>query len=260
MDWRCDLCGGTAARPFAPWLVRCEGCGLVATHPQPSSEELQGRYGEGYYEGWTGGGARARLWRARLALVRPRLPAGAKLLDVGCGSGEFLAAARSAGYDASGTEFSASARALIKGAPVYERPSAAPGAYDAVTMWHVLEHTPSPRAMLAEVREKIRPDGLLILAVPNVKSTWFDLVYRLIKRKPNPLYTPQTKEPHLFHFSVKTLSRYLDEGGFEVLERGLDVPDHADWRKLIVDAPARSFYRLTGVNLALTLFAAARRR
>lgn len=254
--WRCDLCGSTRAEAFCPHVVRCLGCSLVATHPQP--ERLQERYGEGYYAGWTGSGRRAKLWESRLALLQGVVGSG-RLLDVGCGSGEFLAAARAAGFDASGTEFSAAARRLMKGGPVYERPAAAPGLFDVVTMWHVLEHTPSPRAVLGEVREKLKPGGRLVLAVPNVDSHWFDLVYRCVKLKRNPLYAPDNKEPHLFHFSTRTLGRYLAECGFAVERRGLDVPDYADRRKLLVDVPARALYRLTGVNWALTQFAAARK-
>lgn len=250
-EWRCDLCRAGEKRKRSARIAECRACALVFTDPQPSAEELQKRYPETYYAGWDGGGNRAKLWAWRLAYARRFLSPG-RLLDVGCGSGEFLRVALAAGFDACGTEFSAAARAFIKHAPVYERPRTAPGDFDAITMWHVLEHTPSPRAMLSEVREKLGPGGRLIIAVPNLDSHWFDLVYRCVKLKKNELYTEETKEPHLFHFSTTTLRRYLDCAGFRVLEQNLDTPDYADTRKLIVDAPARVWYRLTGVNWTLT--------
>jgi SAM-dependent methyltransferase len=231
--------------------VQCEKCSLVATFPQPQPSELQERYKENYYTGWDGGGGRRRLWAARLRLLR-RVAVSGRLLDVGCGAGEFLNVARAAGFDATGTEFSDAARGRTSGPPVYKRPSEAPGEYDLITMWHVLEHTPSPMETLREVSAKLRPGGKFILAVPNVDSHWFDLIYRVFKGKPSALYTPETKEPHLFHFSTKTLRKALESAGYRVRWHGLDVPDYADNRKLLVDVPARLAFRLTGRNWALT--------
>lgn len=255
--WRCDLCGSAAGEPIAPWIVRCDGCSLVATHPQPDGAALARRYGSGYYAGWNCGGGRGRLWRDRLRIVQKFLSSGS-ILDVGCGSGEFLAMARGAGFQVAGTEFSEAARASIREFPVYPSPRETPGTWDAVTLWHVLEHGRSPRRMLSSVREKLRPDGFLFIAVPNVESAWFDSIYRCFKWKSPELYTPEAKEPHLFHFSSRTLRRYLESGGFKPTWEALDVPD-ADWRKRLVDLPARLWYRLSGVNRAMTLLLVSRR-
>lgn len=250
-DWHCDLCGSERAQPFSAHTVRCSDCSLVATHPTPAAAELQRRYGSGYYAGWDGGGARAVLWRRRLDIVRRILPSG-RILDAGCGAGEFVRAARAAGYEAEGTEFSAAARAAVRDFPVYPGLPEAPGPYRAVTLWHVLEHTPSPTDMLLQARRALQPGGFLFVAVPNLDSYWFNAVYRLAKGRRLELYTPETKEPHLVHFSRRTLRRLLEKTGFSPRLESCDVPD-ADWRYRLSDWPARALCRLTGVNWTTTL-------
>lgn len=251
--WRCDLCGGSRSESFSSWIVRCVQCGLVVTCPIPDPQELQERYGGDYYAGWDGSGVRERLWRRRLAIVQSHLRP-CRILDVGCGAGEFVRAARGAGFEAEGTEFSAAARAMIKDFPVYPGPSGSPGGYDGITLWHVLEHTPSPKDMLEQVHARLGPGGVLFIAVPNVKSYWFNGVYRLVKGKWPELYTPETKEPHLFHFSAQTLRKYLESSGFKVKFESCDVPDTNPYYRL-ADWPARAFFRSSGINWTTTLLA-----
>ena len=259
MDWRCDLCGRKRYRTLSPFIIQCRECSLVATYPQPADQELQERYGTNYYAGWNGAGGRARLWSERLKIVQKAVRSG-RLLDMGCGSGEFLKTARQAGFDAAGTEFSARARTLIQDGPVYKSPEEATGLWDAITLWHVLEHAPSPRELLKQTYAKLRAGGWLFIAVPNVNSHWFDIVYRCLKGKKNELYTPEAKEPHLFHFSSQTLRRYLESSSFTVRAQGLDVPDYADFRKRWVDGPARLWFHLTGINWASTHLIIARKK
>jgi SAM-dependent methyltransferase len=146
----------------------------------------------------------------RLALLGP--PRGT-LLDIGAGRGRFVASARAAGWSASGIE--PSARGVEAARSVYgielERASLADasGAYDAVSMWHVLEHLDDPGGALVHVHGWLRPGGGLVVGVPNLGSAqaaiggarWFHL----------------DLPRHRTHFTVAGLRAALETAGFEVV-------------------------------------------
>ena len=126
----------------------------------------------------------ARFDRTRLALLGA--PRGA-LLDVGAGRGRFVASARAAGWSAEGIE--PSARGVSAARDVYGVELAraslaeAAGSYDAVSLWHVLEHLDDPDEAIARVRSLVAPSGALLIGVPNLASVqariggdrWFHL-------------------------------------------------------------------------------------
>src|SRR4051794_14216679 len=112
-----------------------------------------------------------RSARGRLALLgAPR----GSLLDVGAGRGRFVAAARRAGWDASGIEPSArgvAAASSAYGVALERRTLAeAAGAFDVVSLWHVLEHLDDPGAAIAQARALLAPGGMLLIGVPNLGS------------------------------------------------------------------------------------------
>ena len=114
--------------------------------------------------------------RERVGVLKPVAARGATVLDVGAGRGGFVAAARRAGYEASGIELSeqGSRVAATRGAPVrwqtLESTDIAPGSLDAVTMWHVLEHLDDPAGALERAASWLAPAGCLVIAVPNLAS------------------------------------------------------------------------------------------
>jgi len=107
-----------------------------------------------------------------LRLPRP----GARLLDVGCGGGEFLVTARSLGWDVTGLEVDpvAAAKCRDRGFEVISVPLAEAGlpdsSYDAITLNHVLEHLHDPRRALDLVLKALRPGGTVWIATPNLDS------------------------------------------------------------------------------------------
>ena len=118
---------------------------------------------------------RAATDRAFRHLRRPH--PGARLLDVGCGNGDFVNHMRWAGWDARGQEIDpdAAAFALASGAPVTSDPvetlaEREAGSYDAVTMSHVIEHVHDPVAFLRVARMLLKPGGRLWVATPNLGS------------------------------------------------------------------------------------------
>ncbi len=167
------------------------------------------------------------MW-ARRAEIVGRFARSGRLLDIGTGDGKFLQICRERGYEVTGTEVSETGAAYALGQGFDVRMGQfidldLPGGYfDIVTIWHVLEHVPDPGAVLRKAREVLKPDGLLIVAVPNEEN--FFVRRRLglpIHLNPfGPL--PFGGEIHLNYFRPTTLQRTLAGAGFGLLEFGVD--------------------------------------
>jgi 2-polyprenyl-3-methyl-5-hydroxy-6-metoxy-1,4-benzoquinol methylase len=148
-----------------------------------------------------------------------------RVLDVGCGRGVLLQEFRRRGWEVQGTELSESAashaRQTLK-IPVeigdLETISFPPNYFDAITLWHVLEHVADPRTLLAEIRRILKPDGVLLVAVPNFGS----LEARISKDKWFHLDVPR----HVTHFSAATLEHALNENGFDIRHTSGFAPEY----------------------------------
>jgi len=98
------------------------------------------------------------------------------LLDVGCGNGQFLIAARDAGWDVTGTEPDpvAAAQVVANGIPIhvgaYESATFAKSSFDVITANQVLEHVHDPLAFVRKMHDWLRPGGLLWIGTPNIES------------------------------------------------------------------------------------------
>ena len=134
------------------------------------------------------------------------------LLDVGCGSGSFLAAASRQGFEVFGMDRSAHAVHAARSAGIEVRQGAIGSSiwegrrFDFVTMFHVLEHLPDPRMALKYAVSLLRPGGTLIIQVPNIHS----IQARLFGKRWYGLDVPR----HLIDFSPKALSHLLQEMGY----------------------------------------------
>ncbi len=231
----CPLCGGAALRPLpAPrraidprlaagcGLARCAGCGLEFTSPRPSDAALAAFYqGRDYTarEPIDDAAAHARA-AAQLALVAAaggRI-AGARVLDVGCGGGQLLAAARARGATVSGVDPSPHAALAGAALGVEVAPSLAALAgrrFDGVVMSHALEHVPDLRATLAGLRAALADDGWLCLEVPNLASLRARLsVPALVARGADERH--RAFPIHLYYFTPRTLARALADVGLAV--------------------------------------------
>jgi SAM-dependent methyltransferase len=272
----CPACGQSGARPWGPVapdaraghaIVRCPECSLVFVDPVPPEATLPASYGPGYYEPWQERReerARVRLWNRRLARIEARQPCGA-LLDVGCGDGLFLQVAREAGWSVEGIEFSPegarrSSRRLGRPVALGDLSEAAGlrGPFDVVTVWHVLEHLARPAALLEAVRHRLRPGGLIAVAVPNLDNLPMRAAYRLARGRPLPLYEAGAREPHLSHFAPGTLLSFLRRQGFERIEIRSDRCA-LTWAKRAVDALAAGLSSVTGRLMTDAIVAFARR-
>ena len=278
----CDVCGGRAFQGIdsKAHVVECAACGYRFVSPRPTQTEIAAAYSEPhFYDGWIADEAgRRRMWLKRLALVRRHAP-GPRLLDVGTGIGTFVALARDkAGWTATGTEISDSAIRhanerygldLLHGQ--LETLDLEDGSFDTITLWHVLEHVPKPRATLRRCRELLADAGLLVVAVPNDSDSAFVpgrlkrwVLRRLFRTvEPQVRYEPLTPghEIHLSHFSQHVLTRLLESVGFTIVETTVD--DHfptPTWKTDMKVAIYRLLGRLTRVSYgqAMLVFAVKR--
>lgn len=272
----CDVCAGTRLRPVAPEanIVQCEACGYRFVSPRPSQAAIAAAYSDPhFYDGWVAADAgRLRMWRKRLNQVR-RDASGPNLLDVGAGIGTFLAMARSeAGWQVVGTEVSTAAINLARqrheiamlAGNVEELPIA-PASFNVVTLWHVLEHVPSPTGLLQACHRLLAPNGILVVAVPNdAESRQLPgRLKRLLGRPPSePRYQPLSigSEIHLSHFTLPVLRRLLQKEGFDILRVTVDdqYPE-PNWKSELLIGLYRAVFRLTGNNLGQAMLVVARR-
>lgn len=95
------------------------------------------------------------------------------ILDIGCGTGDFLFRAKDEGWQVFGFEPNAKAKAISKSKNINlidDLDSFQKQSFDVITMWHVLEHVPDLDKQIRQIKSLLKPDGLLIIAVPNFKS------------------------------------------------------------------------------------------
>jgi len=230
----CDLCGADNPRSVGHFsfcgrelaLVRCARCGLGYTSPRLAPRE-RAAFFKGYltgtdedYERWE---ASRRVINAHaLELMGP--PSGGEtLLDVGCGYGLFLEAARAAGYAVSGVEVSKAACAYVRRVRglepfcgTLEQAGFPDQSFDAMTLFDVVGYLPSPMAALREARRVLRPGGLLVLKV--MDRLGYLRAYQLLRvfgprqerLDGNPFLQP---DRHVY-FTARTLAGYLEKLSF----------------------------------------------
>ena len=214
----CAACGGV----LRPWrrvpsheptldgtllLARCAGCGSARTLGAPpdfSRLNEAGAYGRAPLGAGLAAGLLARFDARRLALLGE--PSGA-LLDVGAGRGRFVAAARAAGWEASGIEPAARAGEGVVRADVMSADVSAE-TLSAVSMWHVLEHLEDPGAALGRVHGWLRPGGRLVVGVPNLAS-WQ-------ARLGGPRWFHLDPPRHRWHLTADGAASLVRRHGFEV--------------------------------------------
>jgi 2-polyprenyl-3-methyl-5-hydroxy-6-metoxy-1,4-benzoquinol methylase len=232
---------------------RCPGCGLQWLDPRPIREDIGKLYGEGYFtheeSAWRPGRVREFLtgailagrfgyptatgWRLllgqALAAIPPLLDSagqfvlwlgrypGGRLLDVGCGNGDFLERMHGLGWAVRGVEPDPRARAVASDrlgrelvGPDLETVASQGEAFDVVSLVHVIEHVPDPIGTLDACRRLLRPGGLVVIRTPNAGS----LGARLFGRWWLGLDVPR----HLFVFSPATLRTCAERAGLEVAE------------------------------------------
>lgn len=210
-------------------LRRCCGCGVLYMNPRLTGADLDAAYPDEYisHQPYRHKNLlshilyRIRKDRICRAVLEYYPHAAGKVLDIGCATGDFLDSMRWYGWDAYGIEPSPHAAAYARNvrhlnvftgtlddAP-YEDAT-----FDIVTLWHVLEHVPDPVGTLRHIHRLLKPDGLLVFAIPNIES----YEAKLFRGAWSGLDIPR----HLFVFSPHSVEETLKRSDFETIHsRGL---------------------------------------
>jgi len=230
----CCLCGNlifidtwtnvsnTSGRVDNYKVVACAGCGLMVTSPPPKGDMVDQAYSSGVYARAGGrlgvmlDGFLSMLHRSRLRLLQ-RVTKGRFILDVGCGKGRFVSVAGKQGWVSVGYEQSKSqadsARDsfninVVSGISLTNEVGGQ--RFDAITSWHVLEHVPDPRTFVQEMVALLKPEGVLVLEVPNVTS-WQARIGR-------GLWFHADIPRHLHHFRLDDLRAILNAQNLTILK------------------------------------------
>lgn len=134
------------------------------------------------------------------------------LLDIGCGTGEFILNAKNNDWKTYGVEPGIAARkkGKNKGLEVVENiENLSSKKYNIITLWHVLEHLPNLETHIEKIEKLLEIGGTLIIAVPNFKS--YDAIY--YKEYWAAFDVPR----HLWHFSQKAISTLFNKKGLKVV-------------------------------------------
>lgn len=237
----CNLCGHESTHPvyrvkdtnycqpgdFS--LVACANCSLVYMNPRPTAHEIGTYYPAERYHPFRviqqtqsiKPNTMQRKRADRITQILREMNA-CRILDVGCGSGQFLLAMQAQGCQVYGVEPNRQAAQFVKtmlNLPVITGDIfqvEQEHLFDAITFWDVLEHTHSPREVLLRAHHLLKPNGLLAINVPN----WASWERRIFKENWIAIDAPR----HLYHFSPNTLVKMLRSCGFEVIEMSSKTP------------------------------------
>ncbi len=205
-------------------IQECPNCGAWFTNPRPDQNSIGAYYRSAAYISHTNAAStlQDRLYQAvrRVALKSKRkliahYRSNGRLLDVGCGTGQFMGHMKTHGYLPTGVEPDAGARSQAiadQAVEVLPNLDAIPSSeqFNLVTMWHVLEHVPHIRRTLKKLYSVMSDRGFLFIAVPD-RESWDAAHY-------GPEWAAYDVPRHLNHFRRKDLTRLLQEHGFELRE------------------------------------------
>ena len=229
MNDKCPWCGSENAQPHIelkdlfltqePFkILECKDCGLLYTTPRPNKEEI-GKYyqSDEYYshqenkEGFIPKvyeKVKSINLKNKYNIATEKTTRG-KILDIGCGVGDFLHTMEQQGWECTGVEPSEDAKAIAKKRikaqllSSEEQENLSDGSFDVITMWHVLEHVDALRWQIQQLYRLCKPGGRIIIALPNYKS--YDGQYY------KAAWAAYDVPRHLNHFNEETIVKIFEE-------------------------------------------------
>jgi 2-polyprenyl-3-methyl-5-hydroxy-6-metoxy-1,4-benzoquinol methylase len=258
-DGKC-WCGNTDLLPFSAEYLVCSACGTLVSLVGMSTEELQVSndetdfYGKQYWLDHQSGdlGFPDIYKRARIDLTERNLhwlktllkyrPPPAKVLELGCSHGSFVALLRQAGYDAAGVEMSPWVVEFGQktfGVPISVGPvealDIAPSSLDVIALMDVLEHLPDPVATMAHCLQLLKPDGILLIQTPQFNE---EMDYTaLVDTNARFLEMMMIPDEHLYLFSERSVTRLFQRLGAEHIQFEPAIFGHYDMFLVVSRAP-----------------------
>jgi 2-polyprenyl-3-methyl-5-hydroxy-6-metoxy-1,4-benzoquinol methylase len=203
-------------------LGKCTNCGLLFTVNRPDVNVIGNYYKSTDYVSHSStkkgivnrvyGLVRNYTLGKKVKLIS-ELVAGTNLLDIGAGTGHFLARAKDEGFTVLGLEPDEDARKVAKELntvdllPLSELSSLGQERFDAITMWHVLEHVFELNTELESIIGALKKDGVLVIAVPNYTS--FDAKYY------KEYWAAYDVPRHLYHFAPEVIIKLVENKGLK---------------------------------------------
>ncbi len=251
---RCPICSSTARQDQKSYLelalnqapkpyeiFHCKGCGLRWMSPHPTPDDYQTIYDSSYYESEQEMGGSYREEKLELLPCYSNLAKRfqsfgitSKLLDIGCGTGDFLISAQEHGISGTGVEPSRHAcqQAAAAGLTVHEGTlsdlSPDNGPYAAVHCSHVLEHVPDAHAFIEQIKDITQPGAPVYIEVPIQFDGLLDMINRL--RRQQRRYSDHSIHHHYF-FTPKAIKQLLTAHGFEIISLTTFLPCRRALRK-----------------------------
>ena len=207
---------------------------LLVTSPRPNSNDLNKYYESNQYISHSD--AKQSLMdkvyqlvknytiKQKVRLINSLETNQNSILDIGCGTGDFLVACKKNGWKIDGIEPNNRARKIsLKKLNFDKRNNNSiilyidpiellnkNKKYDIITMWHVLEHVPNLNDYISNLKKLLKPKGILIIAVPNYKS--YDANYY------GKFWAAYDVPRHLWHFSKKSIKLFFERENMEIVK------------------------------------------
>lgn len=207
-------------------FYKCNSCGVQFMNPQYTDEYLNN-----YYSGYTVDGSKelndALTYGHKfyMSLIE-RFISNGDMLDFGSGNGILADVAKNNGWNVEGYDVDCDSTSKVSkklDIPIYCGDiTSAPwkkDKYDLITMHQVLEHLKEPNKMLEYLISKLKRNGLIFIAVPNIKSLSSRIKFRLEKAglRKERIGKYYDSDHHLFYFTPRVLEDVLVNHGFEIL-------------------------------------------
>ncbi|MCH8545222.1 MAG: class I SAM-dependent methyltransferase [Cryomorphaceae bacterium] len=207
-------------------MVRCDSCAHLYTKDAPNEDEIGSYYDSETYISHTD--TKETLFDRVYAMVkqymlsrkwgwiRAHVPRGT-IVDYGAGSGAFVHFLNQLGREAHGYEIAEAGRKTAKekyNVMLYEPSDLNALENNSVacfTMWHVLEHIYTPKTLIETCRDKLKKDGILVVAVPNPES-WDAKHYK-------EHWAAWDVPIHVSHFQSKVIIPFVEKTGFTLVDK-----------------------------------------
>ena len=207
-------------------LIKNETYGFLETFPQPEEQKLSEYYKTENYISHTDS-KRNLLEKAyhvvrnislkrKLKLINSFESEEKKILDVGCGTGDFLKVAQLNNWQVSGIEPNEQARQIANQKTnnvVFEAEQLSnfeKHSFDVISLWHVLEHLPKLHEHISILKNLLKVNGTLLIAVPNHAS--YDAKYY------ENFWAAYDVPRHLWHFNQTSISKLFESNNMQVVK------------------------------------------